>query len=651
MTLQNESRPAPQKDRIRGSKENPQGSARNTRGGITVSPEIEQSLQKKAEDHNKQHPAMRVTIGMLKAVYRRGAGAFSVSHRPGKTRNQWAMARVNAFLDLVANGKPNRAAYTTDNDLLPKNHRLSTKHVVSSISSEKNRWQWSFTTTHKLAQAWSENKAFCVIPQWTRYSLSATKADNMENIGTNSVYTPNENSQQPSGQSPNSLDFGADAGERIGGQLCRDKDGQFVNCNSSSATTESKLNLYRQAVIQRQTAIRQAWENAKERQKQQKQSGKELTPEEQAKLEEERQAKIREERLKNIEKTAEDSPLGKDDAKAFAEFGDPDDPKGLTNEQMEKFEEVGLIRRSKDGNLASMTVEGRKYLRALRSGDKASARDIFADVQESVALKKEREAEKEERRKEQEERRKEQEERRKEQEERREERDRQKTDQYKEEQARLVQMLAFQMLDDYLTRTQGNGGDIMLNPSRDESSTRPNWRQPNPYMAFPNGNTTDRPSSYLPERVVSKPGGGTEKLPARGSKSTRKSYDVNDFTRAYAIAQASFRPPNDVQRAARRALAERRKKPPSQRGMTPVGLARARDLASGRPVSLNTITRMNSYFARHAIDKNGSTWDDQGKGWQAWNGWGGDAGMRWAARILRAAEKAMDHKDLVWCMD
>ena len=34
----------------------------------------------------------------LKKVYRRGAGAFSQSHRPGQTRGSWAMARVNSVL-------------------------------------------------------------------------------------------------------------------------------------------------------------------------------------------------------------------------------------------------------------------------------------------------------------------------------------------------------------------------------------------------------------------------------------------------------------------------------------------------------------------------------------------------------------------------
>ena len=69
---------------------------------------------------------------MLKAVYRRGAGAFSGSHRPGMTRDQWAMARVNAFLKLVKSGKPSNPNYKTDNDLLPASHPRSTKSKNSN---------------------------------------------------------------------------------------------------------------------------------------------------------------------------------------------------------------------------------------------------------------------------------------------------------------------------------------------------------------------------------------------------------------------------------------------------------------------------------------------------------------------------------------
>ena len=80
---------------------------------------------------------------------------------------------------------------------------------------------------------------------------------------------------------------------------------------------------------------------------------------------------------------------------------------------------------------------------------------------------------------------------------------------------------------------------------------------------------------------------------------------------------ATYTPPADVADNARQALDVRAEKPPSQRGMTAVGLARARQL-----------------------DKQGSTWDERGKGWQAWQGWGGDEGRSWANQIMK--ETAME---------
>ena len=93
--------------------------------------------------------------------------------------------------------------------------------------------------------------------------------------------------------------------------------------------------------------------------------------------------------------------------------------------------------------------------------------------------------------------------------------------------------------------------------------------------------------------------------------------------------------PNDAMTAnAKRALAVREKASPSNRGMTAVGLARARDIVNKRPLSEETVRRMKAYFDRHEIDKQGATWSQQGKGWQAWNGWGGDAGQTWANAIV-----------------
>ena len=116
------SKPAPKKDQIKGSDKNKKGSASDGKG-VTFTEAITKSLEKKVAEHNeKAKNGRKVTLAKLKAVYRRGAGAFSTSHRPDQNRNSWAMARVNAYLKLVRSGKPNNPKYVQDNDLLPKMH-------------------------------------------------------------------------------------------------------------------------------------------------------------------------------------------------------------------------------------------------------------------------------------------------------------------------------------------------------------------------------------------------------------------------------------------------------------------------------------------------------------------------------------------------
>lgn len=120
--------PAPKKDRIEGSKANPKGSASGSRGGIKISDQAVKSLENMRDKHNDRYNAKhkQVDLGTLKAVFRRGAGAFSVSHRPGMDRTQWALARVRTFLKLVGTGE-RKKAYNTDLDLLPKGHPQRTE--------------------------------------------------------------------------------------------------------------------------------------------------------------------------------------------------------------------------------------------------------------------------------------------------------------------------------------------------------------------------------------------------------------------------------------------------------------------------------------------------------------------------------------------
>ena len=106
------------------------GSASSQRGA-EVTEEAEKTLQSKSDDFNKRYKdklGYGVNLGMLKSVYQRGLGAYNVSHSPEvKSAGQWAQARVNAFLYMVKEGRPENSKYTGDFDLLPKGHPKSDK--------------------------------------------------------------------------------------------------------------------------------------------------------------------------------------------------------------------------------------------------------------------------------------------------------------------------------------------------------------------------------------------------------------------------------------------------------------------------------------------------------------------------------------------
>ncbi|NEZ64648.1 DUF1073 domain-containing protein [Leptolyngbyaceae cyanobacterium CCMR0082] len=99
------------------------------------------ALEDKVSAHNEAHPekSKRATVEALKKVWRRGAGAYSTSHRRTvKSRSQWAMGRVNAYLYLLRQGKPKNRNYTTDNDLLPAGHPRSSRK--DELPFEDGEW-------------------------------------------------------------------------------------------------------------------------------------------------------------------------------------------------------------------------------------------------------------------------------------------------------------------------------------------------------------------------------------------------------------------------------------------------------------------------------------------------------------------------------
>lgn len=106
------------------------------------------------------------------------------------------------------------------------------------------------------------------------------------------------------------------------------------------------------------------------------------------------------------------------------------------------------------------------------------------------------------------------------------------------------------------------------------------------------------------------------------------------------MTQQTFTPTQRMASAARHGLRLREK---FGRGGTEVGVARAHQLANRDPVSEKDVKAMASYFARHAVDKDGAahSWGsdkDPSAGYIAWLLWGGEPGKTWAEAKAKKLE-------------
>ena len=109
--------PAKPSERKKGSSKNKPGSAGSKSDkAIEFSKKVIEALKNKVKEHNSKNKK-KVTLGQLKKVFRRGAGAFSSSHRPGQSRVSWAMARVNMFIKMVSGGKVKDSYRKADSDI------------------------------------------------------------------------------------------------------------------------------------------------------------------------------------------------------------------------------------------------------------------------------------------------------------------------------------------------------------------------------------------------------------------------------------------------------------------------------------------------------------------------------------------------------
>ena len=106
--------------------------------GAEVTAEIEETLKNKVKEFNERDSNTKngnATLGVLKSVFQRGLGAYTGGHSPRvQSASQWAFARVNAFLYLLKNGRPQNPKYVNDNDLLPKEHPKYSEKMESQPS-------------------------------------------------------------------------------------------------------------------------------------------------------------------------------------------------------------------------------------------------------------------------------------------------------------------------------------------------------------------------------------------------------------------------------------------------------------------------------------------------------------------------------------
>jgi len=128
-------------EQIFGSDRNPEGSAASIESAseITFSQAIEDELMERATKiqtvnndpdipdrfEDDVYRSEERAFDALKAVFRRGSGAFSNTSVEGVSRAQWSFGRTADFADIVKFGEPDDPDFTSDNDLLPDGHPLA----------------------------------------------------------------------------------------------------------------------------------------------------------------------------------------------------------------------------------------------------------------------------------------------------------------------------------------------------------------------------------------------------------------------------------------------------------------------------------------------------------------------------------------------
>jgi len=109
----------------------------------------------------------------------------------------------------------------------------------------------------------------------------------------------------------------------------------------------------------------------------------------------------------------------------------------------------------------------------------------------------------------------------------------------------------------------------------------------------------------------------------------------------YRGRDIDLKPTASMQANAKQSLAWREE---FGRGMTAVGVRRARQIIEGNDIPPDDVREMRAWFARHEVDKKGQGFREGEDGFPsagriAWEGWGGDEGQAWAKRKVEQLEK------------
>ena len=136
-------------EQIFGSDRNEAGSAASieSAAGISFGADIEDELRERAEmiqtvDNDPDIPdrfeddvyrSEERAFQAMKAVFRRGSGAYSRSAPPGVSRAQWSFGRTADFADIVKFGEPDDPDFVQDNDLLPDGHPLAKREETGDL--------------------------------------------------------------------------------------------------------------------------------------------------------------------------------------------------------------------------------------------------------------------------------------------------------------------------------------------------------------------------------------------------------------------------------------------------------------------------------------------------------------------------------------